>query len=105
MRERCGFDPGNNFPEIFPTAWLLKSMVPRILGVLDRWLNSDHFDLVTLGSELQGFLMQDVGADPGFQNSPQVQSMLGRLEELLSNLCDLTMSMVRGSVLFEAQFS
>jgi hypothetical protein len=97
MSERSGFDHGNNFPRLSQRRDCLNSRYPRILSVLDQWLNSDYFDL-SLGSELQGFLMQDVRADRGFQNSPQVQSMLGRLEQLLSSLGDLTMSMVRGFV-------
>lgn len=99
MSERSGFDHGNNSLEIIPTVHRLHPRLPRILGVLDQWLNSDYFDL-SLGSELQGFLMQDVRADPGFQNSPQVQSMLGKLEQMLSNIGDLTMSMVRGFMPF-----
>ena len=66
----------------------------RILGVLDQWLSGEHFDH-SLGSELQGFLTRDVKADPGFQDSPQVQSMLERLEQMLSNLNELIAPMVR----------
>lgn len=74
----------------------------RILGVLDQWLSGEHFDH-SLGSELQGFLTRDVKADPGFQDSPQVQSMLERLEQMLSNPNELITPMVRNVLRFAAQ--